>query len=172
MRGRAEAVIAKEHEIQSRGGGRSRGEEEFLLPGNGLDVPHGWHVSHGFMTANRRGMDVPHGWHVSHELMTANGQVSTLFRPKLMTAGAKVYPQDIDNTHFWEGNCNRHGTCNSTEICDCELGQTGGKHVAICCWRIVQCEKVKARALWSCYLNGLDPLHGGHLSHGFMEEDC
>ncbi|GLJ47985.1 hypothetical protein SUGI_1013260 [Cryptomeria japonica] len=92
-----------------------------------------------------KGLDVPHGWQLQ----------LCFFRPKLMTAGAKVYPQDIDNTHFWEGNCNRHGTCNSTEICDCELGQTGGKHVAICCWRIVQFEKVKARALWSCYLKVL-----------------
>ncbi|KAG4945742.1 hypothetical protein JHK87_041749 [Glycine soja] len=51
----------------------------------GLDLPHGGHLSHGFMTPKKRLID--------YDMLE---KTATLFRPKLIIAGASAYPRDID----------------------------------------------------------------------------
>ncbi|PIA41414.1 hypothetical protein AQUCO_02200078v1 [Aquilegia coerulea] len=71
----------------------------------GLDLPHGGHLSHGFMTAKRR----VSGTSVYFESMPYRLDESTglidyemlektaiLFRPKLIIVGASAYPRDFD----------------------------------------------------------------------------
>uniref|UniRef100_A0A2N9IIT1 Serine hydroxymethyltransferase n=1 Tax=Fagus sylvatica TaxID=28930 RepID=A0A2N9IIT1_FAGSY len=71
----------------------------------GLDLPHGGHLSHGFMTAKRR----VSGTSIYFESMPYRLDESTgivdydmlektavLFRPKLIIAGASAYPRDFD----------------------------------------------------------------------------
>lgn len=71
----------------------------------GLDLPHGGHLSHGFMTAKRRvsatsiyfesmpyRLDESTGF-IDYEMLE---KTATLFRPKLIIAGASAYPRDID----------------------------------------------------------------------------
>uniref|UniRef100_A0A2P2JCN8 glycine hydroxymethyltransferase n=1 Tax=Rhizophora mucronata TaxID=61149 RepID=A0A2P2JCN8_RHIMU len=71
----------------------------------GLDLPHGGHLSHGFMTPKRR----VSGTSVYFESMPYRLDESTgivdyemlektanLFRPKLIIAGASAYPRDFD----------------------------------------------------------------------------
>ncbi|KAJ4951592.1 hypothetical protein NE237_028424 [Protea cynaroides] len=71
----------------------------------GLDLPHGGHLSHGFMTPKRRvsgtsiyfesmpyRLDESSGI-VDYEMLE---KTATLFRPKLIIAGASAYPRDFD----------------------------------------------------------------------------
>lgn len=71
----------------------------------GLDLPHGGHLSHGFMTPKRRvsGTSV-YFESMPYRLDESTGLVdydmlektATLFRPKLIIAGASAYPRDFD----------------------------------------------------------------------------
>lgn len=71
----------------------------------GLDLPHGGHFSHGFMTAKRRvsGTSI-YFESMPYRLDESTGLVdydmlektATLFRPKLIIAGASAYPRDFD----------------------------------------------------------------------------
>jgi len=71
----------------------------------GLDLPHGGHLSHGFMTAKKRvsatsiyfesmpyRLDESTGF-IDYEMLE---KTAILFRPKLIIAGASAYPRDID----------------------------------------------------------------------------
>ncbi|XP_077254245.1 serine hydroxymethyltransferase 3, chloroplastic-like isoform X2 [Tasmannia lanceolata] len=71
----------------------------------GLDLPHGGHLSHGFMTSKRRvsgtsiyfesmpyRLDESTGL-VDYEMLE---KTAILFRPKLIIAGASAYPRDFD----------------------------------------------------------------------------
>ncbi|XP_058074006.1 serine hydroxymethyltransferase 3, chloroplastic [Magnolia sinica] len=71
----------------------------------GLDLPHGGHLSHGFMTPKRRvsgtsiyfesmpyRLDESTGL-VDYEMLE---KTANLFRPKLIIAGASAYPRDFD----------------------------------------------------------------------------
>lgn len=71
----------------------------------GLDLPHGGHLSHGFMTPKRRvsGTSV-YFESMPYRLDESTGLVdydmlektAALFRPKLIIAGASAYPRDFD----------------------------------------------------------------------------
>lgn len=71
----------------------------------GLDLPHGGHLSHGFMTPKRRvsGTSI-YFESMPYRLDENTGLVdydmlektATLFRPKLIIAGASAYPRDFD----------------------------------------------------------------------------
>uniref|UniRef100_M1CVE3 Serine hydroxymethyltransferase n=1 Tax=Solanum tuberosum TaxID=4113 RepID=M1CVE3_SOLTU len=71
----------------------------------GLDLPHGGHLSHGFMTPKRRvsGTSI-YFESMPYRLDESSGLVdydmlektATLFRPKLIIAGASAYPRDFD----------------------------------------------------------------------------
>ncbi|XP_073032155.1 serine hydroxymethyltransferase 3, chloroplastic-like [Primulina eburnea] len=71
----------------------------------GLDLPHGGHLSHGFMTPKRRvsGTSI-YFESMPYRLDESTGFVdyvmlektATLFRPKLIIAGASAYPRDFD----------------------------------------------------------------------------
>ncbi|KAF9589728.1 hypothetical protein IFM89_028637 [Coptis chinensis] len=71
----------------------------------GLDLPHGGHLSHGFMTLKRRvsatskyfesmpyRLDESTGL-IDYEMLE---KTAILFRPKLMIVGASAYPRDFD----------------------------------------------------------------------------
>ncbi|KAF5182248.1 Serine hydroxymethyltransferase [Thalictrum thalictroides] len=71
----------------------------------GLDLPHGGHLSHGFMTAKRRvsatsvyfesmpyRLDESTGL-IDYEMLE---KTAVLFRPKLIIVGASAYPRDFD----------------------------------------------------------------------------
>ncbi|ONK80741.1 uncharacterized protein A4U43_C01F21200 [Asparagus officinalis] len=71
----------------------------------GLDLPHGGHLSHGFMTPKRRvsgtsiffesmpyRLDESTGY-VDYDMLEKS---AVLFRPKLIIAGASAYPRDFD----------------------------------------------------------------------------
>ncbi|KAL8171004.1 LOW QUALITY PROTEIN: hypothetical protein V2J09_022808, partial [Rumex salicifolius] len=71
----------------------------------GLDLPHGGHLSHGFMTPKRRvsGTSIyfesmPYRLDESTGLVDYDmlEETATLFRPKLIIAGASAYPRDFD----------------------------------------------------------------------------
>ncbi|KAJ7958335.1 Serine hydroxymethyltransferase [Quillaja saponaria] len=71
----------------------------------GLDLPHGGHLSHGFMTPKRRvsGTSI-YFESMPYRLDESTGLVdydmlektANLFRPKLIIAGASAYPRDFD----------------------------------------------------------------------------
>ncbi|KAM5574551.1 serine hydroxymethyltransferase 3, chloroplastic [Rosa sericea] len=71
----------------------------------GLDLPHGGHLSHGFMTPKRRvsGTSI-YFESMPYRLDESTGLVdydmlektATLFRPKLIIVGASAYPRDFD----------------------------------------------------------------------------
>ncbi|XP_022942709.1 serine hydroxymethyltransferase 3, chloroplastic-like [Cucurbita moschata] len=71
----------------------------------GLDLPHGGHLSHGFMTPKRRvsGTSI-YFESMPYRLDETTGIVdydmlektANLFRPKLIIAGASAYPRDFD----------------------------------------------------------------------------
>ncbi|EPS73248.1 serine hydroxymethyltransferase, partial [Genlisea aurea] len=71
----------------------------------GLDLPHGGHLSHGFMTPKRRvsGTSI-YFESMPYRLDESTGLVdydmlektAVLFRPKLIIAGASAYPRDFD----------------------------------------------------------------------------
>ncbi|MBA0626346.1 hypothetical protein Godav_004026 [Gossypium davidsonii] len=71
----------------------------------GLDLPHGGHLSHGFMTPKRRvsGTSI-YFESMPYRLDESTGLVdydmlektATLFRPKLIICGASAYPRDFD----------------------------------------------------------------------------
>ncbi|GMN51332.1 hypothetical protein TIFTF001_020485 [Ficus carica] len=71
----------------------------------GLDFPHGGHLSHGFMTPKRRvsGTSI-YFESMPYQLDESTGLVdydmlektATLFRPKLVIAGANAYARDFD----------------------------------------------------------------------------
>ncbi|KAH9726403.1 serine hydroxymethyltransferase 3 [Citrus sinensis] len=71
----------------------------------GLDLPHGGHLSHGFMTPKRRvsGTSIyfesmPYRLDESTGLVNYDmlEKTAILFRPKLIIAGASAYPRDFD----------------------------------------------------------------------------
>ncbi|KAL5987747.1 Serine hydroxymethyltransferase 3, chloroplastic [Asimina triloba] len=71
----------------------------------GLDLPHGGHLSHGFMTPKRRvsGTSIyfesmPYRLDESIGLVDYDmlEKTANLFRPKLIIAGASAYPRDFD----------------------------------------------------------------------------
>jgi len=77
----------------------------------GLDLAHGGHLSHGFMTPKRRvsatslyfesmpyRLDEATGL-IDYDALAAN---AALFRPKLIIAGASAYSRDIDYARFRE----------------------------------------------------------------------
>ncbi|CAL0301275.1 unnamed protein product [Lupinus luteus] len=75
----------------------------------GLDLPHGGHLSHGFMTPKRRvsGTSIyfesmPYRLDESTGLIDYDmlEKTANLFRPKLIIAGASAYPRDIDYHRF------------------------------------------------------------------------
>ncbi|GLT85512.1 hypothetical protein SLE2022_037010 [Rubroshorea leprosula] len=75
----------------------------------GLDLPHGGHLSHGFMTPKRRvsGTSIyfesmPYRLDESSGLVDYNmlEKTAILFRPKLIIAGASAYSRDFDYPHM------------------------------------------------------------------------
>ncbi|CAN1170652.1 Serine hydroxymethyltransferase 3, chloroplastic [Linum perenne] len=71
----------------------------------GLDLPHGGHLSHGFMTRTRRVSatsvyfeSMPYRLDESTGLVDYDKleETAALFRPKLIIAGASAYPRDFD----------------------------------------------------------------------------
>jgi len=71
----------------------------------GLDLPHGGHLSHGFQTPKKRvSATSVYFESMPYRLDEATGLIdydaleasATLFRPKLIVAGASAYPRDYD----------------------------------------------------------------------------
>ncbi|KHN18962.1 Serine hydroxymethyltransferase, mitochondrial [Glycine soja] len=61
----------------------------------GLDLPHGGHLSHGFVTPKKRvsATSIYFECLIDYDMLE---KTTTLFRPKLIIVGASAYPRDID----------------------------------------------------------------------------
>ncbi|CAL5183687.1 unnamed protein product [Lathyrus oleraceus] len=75
----------------------------------GLDLSHGGHLSHGFMTPKRRvSATSVYFESMAYRLDESTGLIdydmlektASIFRPKLIIAGASAYPRDIDYPRF------------------------------------------------------------------------
>ncbi|KAG4951801.1 hypothetical protein JHK85_045668 [Glycine max] len=61
----------------------------------GLDLPHGGHLSHGFVTPKKRvsATSIYFECLIDYDMLE---KTTTLFQPKLIIVGASAYPRDID----------------------------------------------------------------------------
>ncbi|KAK0571447.1 hypothetical protein LWI29_016037 [Acer saccharum] len=94
----------------------------------GLDLPHGGHLSYGFMTPKRQvsGTSI-YFESMPYRLDESTGLVdydmlektATLFRPKLIIAGASAYPPDFDYPHMRKKVDGVRGVWNKRDLLSC-----------------------------------------------------